>query len=71
MTWEAGSGATNPQIYADWGNRLTIKGNLIMDVGVFRDIREMTFDSGNGSNLINMADNYRSFGTMGIRKIYL
>ena len=64
MTWQSGSGAQNPGIFSDWGQRVTIKGNLAMDDGVSRQIGNMTFDSSNGLNQIDFADNTNSWGNI-------
>jgi hypothetical protein len=62
MTWQAGSGITNPEIFGDWPNVFTIRGDLTMDNGVRRQIRSLHFDSSGGINNISMADNYDSYG---------
>ncbi|RLD24702.1 MAG: hypothetical protein DRI71_01775 [Bacteroidetes bacterium] len=58
MTWEAGSGASKPSMYGDFGNILTIKGDFILDDGLNRKVEQIFFESmaGETQNL-DFADN--------------
>lgn len=64
MTWEVGSGLTNPEMFGSWENGLTIRGDLTMDNGVRRRAYTMIFDSSNGENNLTLADSYDSYGDM-------
>jgi FlgD Ig-like domain len=43
MKWEIGSGSTNPSLYADYNNSLTVNGDFTLDDGVSRNISDIFF----------------------------